>query len=124
MALFGSKKKTEETKVTPQGDTLKNQSSAINANGVAHVLKNPRITEKASMHQAISVYTFDVASDATKAQIASAVRSVYKVTPRKVRIVQIPSKKTRNARTGRIGVKSGGKKAYVYLTSGESISIA
>ncbi|MDR3570902.1 MAG: 50S ribosomal protein L23 [Candidatus Pacebacteria bacterium] len=123
MALFGTKKNTKETKAAPQAEALK-QNSVLNASGIAHVLKNPRITEKASLQQGMSVYTFDVAQDATKNQIMSAVRSVYKVSPRKVRVVQVPSKKTRNVRTGRTGVKSGGKKAYVYLNSGETITIA
>lgn len=124
MALFGSKKKTEDTK--PEGTkAVAMQSSApLSIDGIAHVLKNPRITEKASMHQGSSVYTFDVATSATKPQIAAAVRAIYKVSPRKVRVVQVPSKQTRSTRTGKRGVKTGGKKAYVYLKSGETITIA
>jgi len=122
MALFGSKKKKEEVGSKPaQSSRLVPQSSS---SSVAHVLKNPRITEKASVQQGVSVYTFDVATDATKTQIAAAIRSVYKVSPRKVRIVSIPTKTTRSMRTGRTGVKGGGKKAYVYLMSGETITIA
>jgi large subunit ribosomal protein L23 len=125
MALFGSKKKTEETK--PGATAVSSQTNSvpsIGGNNVAHVLKNPRITEKASMHQSIGVYTFDVDTSATKQQIAAAVRSVYKVSPRKVRIVAIPEKQTRSTRTGKRGVKIGGKKAYVYLKQGETITIA
>ena len=76
------------------------------------------------MHQGVGVYTFDVAERATKQDIAAAVRQTYKVTPRKVRIVVVPSKTTRSMKTGRTGVKSGGKKAYVYLKSGETITIS
>lgn len=121
MALFGSKKKNEEAKAAAP---VVAQSSIAPGHGVAHVLKSPRITEKASVQQGMSVYTFDVATSATKTQIISAVRSTYKVTPVKVRIAQIPSKRTRNARTGRTGVKIGGKKAYVYLKQGETITVA
>lgn len=122
MALFGSKKKEEKkAEVTPGAK----QEFVSNAPmGIAHVLKNPRITEKASVHQSVGVYTFDVETSATKTQIAEAVRAIYKVTPRKVRIVQVPLKRTRSIRTGRAGVKIGGKKAYVYLKSGETITIA
>jgi large subunit ribosomal protein L23 len=120
MALFGSKKKTTEEKAV---EAVAAQSVGVRSD-VSHVLKNPRITEKASLHQNTGVYTFDVAQSATKTQIAHAVREVYKVSPQKVRIVQVPSKTTRSARTGRAGVKSGGKKAYVYLKNGESITIA
>lgn len=124
MALFGSKKNTK-AKGTSEKATVATTSSNSGVRGdVSHVLKNPRITEKASVHQNIGVYTFDVAQDATKTQIMQAVRESYKVSPAKVRIVQIPSKTTRNMRTGRYGVKSGGKKAYVYLKNGETITIS
>lgn len=126
MALFGSKKKTEEAKpaTEPGGEASRNVGTRAGASGVAHVLKNPRITEKASMHQETGVYTFDVAVNATKSEIAAAVRSVYKVSPRKIRIVQIPAKQTRSMRSGRKGMRASGKKAYVYLKSGETITIA
>ena len=124
MALFGSKKKTEETRSETSQAVTAQVNAPVSAASLAHVLKNPRITEKASMHQGSSVYTFDVATSATKTQIAAAIRSVYSVSPRKVRIVQIPSKQTRSTRTGKRGVKTGGKKAYVYLKNGETITIA
>ena len=140
MALFGSNKKKEEkvdatapAKVTraksaPKASAKAPKAVAAKSEGIrgdfSHVLKSPRITEKASMHQGTGVYTFDIEINATKTQIASAIRAVYKVTPVKIRVVTIPSKRTRSMKTGRSGVKSGGKKAYVYLKSGDSITIA
>lgn len=91
---------------------------------LAHILKHARITEKASLQQLSSVYVFDVASDATKTQIDEAVRSIYGVSPRKITVVNTPSKTKRSARTGKTGVTGGGRKAYVYLTKGETITIA
>lgn len=88
------------------------------------ILRSTRITEKASLHQGLSIYTFDVAPAATKRDIMRAVHSLYKVKPTKVAIVQVPSKKTRNVRTGKTGIKKGGKKAYVYLKKGDSISLS
>jgi large subunit ribosomal protein L23 len=90
----------------------------------AHILKHARITEKATMHSEAGVYTFDIAEEATKRDVIRAVQALYKVLPRKVAIVQVPSKMRRNARTGKVGVKRGGKKAYVYLKKGEKITIA
>lgn len=90
----------------------------------SHILKHARITEKASMSSAFSVYVFDVAESATKRDIARAVHSLYKVTPAKVATARVPAKKVRHAKTGRIGVKKGGKKAYVYLKKGETITIS
>ena len=76
------------------------------------------------MHQSIGVYTFDIARSATTRHVMQAVRVLYKVTPRSVRIVTIPSKARRNARTGKIGMTGGGKKAYVYLKKSETITIS
>lgn len=89
----------------------------------AHVLRSPRITEKASMAMEGSVYVFNVASDANKKQILAAVEKVYNVKPRKVAIVNTKSKTVRNMRTGKRGMKGGFKKAYVYLKAGETITI-
>src|SRR3989344_4014076 len=95
-------------------------SSAGGVKGFAHALRRPRITEKATMHTDRSVYLFDVAPNSTKYEIA---RAVYNVTRRMVRVVTIPAKQKRSARTGGMGTKTGGKKAYVYLKKGETITI-
>ena len=93
-------------------------------NDHTQILKHARITEKASMHQGANVYTFDVAPAATKRDIARAVQSLYKVKPRKIAVVRIPEKEVRNMRTGKSGVKKGGKKAYVYLKQGDTIAVS
>jgi len=76
------------------------------------------------MHQGANVYTFDVAPAATKRDIARAVQSLYKVKPRKIAVVRIRQKEVRNMRTGKSGVKKGGKKAYVYLKQGDTIAVS
>jgi len=125
MALFGKTKKSsvgaKEVKTASKPVAVTNVS--VPASGSAHVLMHPRITEKATMHGAMGVYTFDVADTANKHQISQAVRELYKVTPRMVRIVRIPSKIKLNSRTGKRGVKRGGKKAYIYLKKGDSITM-
>jgi ribosomal protein L23 len=118
MALFSKKTtKKEETKAVAA-------EHAVVRGDYAYTLKNPRITEKATMHSMQGVYVFDVSDRSTKRDIVRAVTEIYKVTPRKVGIVTVPSKNVRSARTGKKGVKSGGKKAYVYLKKGETITIA
>ncbi len=121
MALFGSKKKKDEAKVetAPANTSTTNVSST----GLAHILRHARITEKATMHSEQSVYTFNVADTANKRDILLAVKKLYNVTPRKVRVVNVPTKMKRNMRTGRTGVKTGGKKAYIYLKKGETINL-
>jgi len=85
----------------------------------AAVLKNPRITEKASFITEDGAYTFDCHPNATKRDIARAVQEVYGVKPVKVRTVSLPAKYTYSR--GRIGRTAGGKKAIVYLKKGERI---
>jgi large subunit ribosomal protein L23 len=86
---------------------------------LSHVLRRPRVTEKASMKAESGVYTFEVDVAATKKAIAVAIKKLYNVEPVKVAIVPIPKKNVivRNKR----GVKKGGKKAYVYLKEGDKI---
>ena len=123
MALFSRKKKEENVGVA--ASNIPAASTAHNSAGrdLSHILQHARITEKATMHSAEGVYTFDIAPRATKRDVMQAVRALYKVTPRRVAIVTVPSKEKRNARTGKIGMTGGGKKAYVYLKKGETITI-
>ena len=128
MALFSKKtekkadKKADVAPVKVASTSEAKQSGA--RHDLAHVLKHARITEKASMQQGGGVYTFDVAQEASKRDIMLAIKALYNVTPRKVAVVNVPTKTRRNARTGREGLKRGGKKAYVYLKSGETITLA
>jgi len=88
------------------------------------VLKNPRITEKATLLVPTRAYTFDVAIGATKKDIAHAVKTLYKVTPLRVRTLSIPTSKTSpKGRNGKVGTTGGGKKAYVYLKKGDKIEV-
>ena len=87
-----------------------------------NVLIRPRITEKAVVGaDKHGVYVFEVTSDATKASISASVRAVYKVTPVKVNISKIAPKAV--VVRGKRGVKSGAKKAYVYLKKGDKIEV-
>ncbi len=133
MAFFniGSKKsakggsasggKTEVKKTEAKAPAA--QSNVDAARDLTRVLRHARITEKASMQQAVGVYTFDVSPSATKRDIMQAVKKIYGVTPRKVAVVTVRSKNVRSARTGKSGVKSGGRKTYVYLKKGDTITL-
>ena len=117
-------KNTEKNPASPkatQDERLALRSFSV-AGDISTILRHARITEKASMHQAQGVYTFDVARSASKRDVIQAVRALYKVTPRMVRVVSVTVKSRRNARTGKIGMTGGGKKAYVYLKKGETIT--
>lgn len=130
VALFGKKeekKDVEETTAVSMNQKEKvvaTDSVVVDSReNVARVLAHPRITEKATNGIENGVYVFDVAPDANKKQIKEAIKLAYKVTPVKVHVVTVPRKNVRNPRTGVRGVKSGGKKAYVYLKKGDTISI-
>ena len=83
------------------------------------ILIRPRITEKAGMQAEKNVYTFEVSKSATKPTIARAVREIYKVSPKKVNIVKLPSKKVLTK--GKKGTTSRIFKAYVYLKKGDKL---
>ena len=86
------------------------------------IILGPRITEKAVIGADKSgVYAFNVTKSANKHTIAIAIKEAYKVTPEKVRVLNIPYVKV--FRRGAKGVKGGGKKAYVYLKKGDKIEI-
>ncbi len=122
MALFSRTKKTGDEKVVAKN--AKTAQAPTRKQDLSHVLLGPRITEKATFASGVGAYVFNVATSANKKQIASAVKATYDVTPHAVRIVNIRPKMVRNMRTGKRGVKQGGKKAYVYLKKGETITMA
>lgn len=120
MALFSSKKK--ETKKETTAPVKTQDGTVSQVRNLTSVLMHARVTEKASMHQSIGVYTFDISASATKRDILQAVKKLYNVIPRKINVVTVPAKNVRSARTGKAGVKKGGRKAYVYLKSGDTIT--
>jgi len=122
MALF--KQKKEEKKPVVK-DVVVQKAALPSSERVFHgvVLSRPRITEKATESAERGVYVFEVDTNANKKEIAEGVKELYGVTPRKVRVTQIPQK-TVMSRTRRTrGIKKGGKKAYVYLKKGDTIEI-
>lgn len=85
------------------------------------IIKNPRITEKASFHAEQNVYTFDVAENANKTEIKKAIFAIYKVRPVKVNILKVQDKQIMSK--GKLGIKSGGKKALVYLKKEDKLEL-
>jgi len=83
------------------------------------IIKNPRITEKASFKAEQNVYTFDITASANKTEIKKAIFALYKVKPVKVNVLSVPKKKIMSK--GKMGVRGGGRKAFVYLKKGDKI---
>ncbi len=83
---------------------------------VADIIVRPLITEKSMDGVANKVYTFEVASSATKAEVATAVEAMFKKT--KVEKVNIINMKKKPKRYGvHFGYTSEWKKAIVTLTA-------
>ena len=120
MALFSRNKKEDKKAEAPAASASVASTQGV---GHSHFLKSPRITEKATMHSALGVYVFDIDESATKRDVLLAVRRLYAVTPKMVRVVNVPRKVKRNMRTGRTGITGGGRKAYVYLKKGDQITL-
>jgi len=143
MAIFGDKKenKKEEKKSTKKVVSKKDKKEdkkpvtkeavkkvvketvSTGAHDLSWVLRKTRITEKSAVSAESKVYVFEVDPRANKKDVARAITEAYKVTPVKVNIAKVPSKKvTRRKRTGTTsGVKSGKKKAYVFLNKKDNI---
>ena len=120
MALFSrSKKTTEETTVSKTASNAR-----VTDRDLTSVIVRPVVTEKAVLAQDRQVYTFFVRKDASKHLVHEAVVALYKVTPVSVNIVNKLPRTTVSMSRGRKQKQSGYKKAYVYLKSGDSISIA
>jgi large subunit ribosomal protein L23 len=85
------------------------------------LIKNPRITEKASFNAEKNVYTFDIADKANKTEIKKAIFEIYKVKAEKINILKRKPKKV--VSKGRVSFRKGGKKAFVYLKKEDKIEI-
>ena len=87
------------------------------------ILRRPLVTEKSnyqvnSLHQ----YVFEVASDASRGMVKTAVESLFDVTVLRVNIINMPAKRTRRAKSRRVAVRhSGYKKAIVTLAADDRI---
>jgi len=112
------KKETEQIEKKPEA--LKKASTFAGSAG--EILKKPHITEKATYLKEKNVYVFKISPRANKVMIKKAIKDAYGVRPKKIAIINIPSKK-RFVR-GKFGTKSGFKKAMVYLKEGDKIEIS
>jgi|SRR3989344_5509866 len=125
MDLFKTKKEKISSKIEDKKNralkpgTIRIDEAGEGGEAHGNIIIKPRITERASFITEDRGYTFDVDPRANKIQIKRAVEEIYKVKPVKVCIVTVPAKRIRVR--GKAGVKSGGKKAIVYLKEGDKI---
>lgn len=85
------------------------------------ILKQPHISEKASLLSKNNQYTFRVSQDAHKQDIRKSVEEVYSVDVLSVNIIKVPKK---SRRVGKVsGWRKGYKKAIVKIKQGQKIDI-
>lgn len=85
------------------------------------VIRQPVITEKATMASETGAVVFEVAIDSSKPQIKEAVEALFGVKVKAVNTT-ITKGKTKRFR-GRPGVRKDVKKAYVTLEEGNTIDV-
>lgn len=119
MAIFNSKTKKEKKVVVRHARATKP------AEGAAHeIIRAPWFSEKALIVTEKGVYVFAVPTRATKADVAGAIKEIYNVEPKAVRIVNLPAKRKAMRNRHGMGVRAARRKAYVYLNTGDTIQFA
>jgi ribosomal protein L23 len=116
MGLFSSDKKKTVKKAAPAAKKVRKDLDGV--------LKAPWMSEKALIGSDKGIYVFAVPTDATKTDVAAAVEAFYKVTPRQVRMVNLPGKRKALRHKRGFGTRAARRKAYVYLKKGETITLA
>jgi large subunit ribosomal protein L23 len=86
------------------------------------VIRAPRVSEKTVRAQETSnQYAFEVATDATKADIKTAVEKLFDVKVQSVNVLNVKGKN--KAFRNRNGRRGDWRKAYVTLAEGQSIDV-
>ncbi len=125
MALFSRKTETKKAPVKKAAAPKKSLNVTARPHGMHQtVIHSPWLSEKALIGTENGVYVFQVPADATKTKVAEAIQLIYGVTPRQVRMVNLPAKrKALRTRRG-FGTRAARHKAYVYLQAGDTIQFA
>lgn len=124
MALFSknTKTKTKKLAVKPTTKKLRDITSAIQSRAAVTLIA-PWVSEKALIGTEKGVYVFSISRAATKIDVTHAIEAVYKVTPRKVRIVNLPGKRVSQRTRAGAAIRPRRRKAYVYLKQGDTIQV-
>ncbi len=114
-------KKESAKEPAPSKEEKKPKSAVKKSAFSSAVLIAPHVTEKATALGGQAAYIFKVRKKANKPMVTRAIKEAYGIYPRKVAIVNSPTK--RRFVRGKRGVKSGFKKAIVYLKKGDKIEV-
>jgi len=119
-------KKTEkvlvEKKVEPDKSTSRNLPGKTKKYDFSFdAIKQPHISEKASVMAEKDQYIFEVSPNYNKNEIKNAVEGIYNVDVLSVNVIKIPSKKRRLGKTE--GFRKAYKKAIVKIKNTQKIEI-
>jgi large subunit ribosomal protein L23 len=96
----------------------------MNQERILSIILGPHLSEKtSSISELNNQVTFRVVGDATKAEIRTAVESLFNVQVKNVQVLNVKGKTKRTAR-GKLRSRSDWKKAYVRLEQGQQIDLA
>ncbi len=87
------------------------------------VILAPIVSEKSYALLDANVYTFKVHPDASKPEIADAVKAIFNVKVLKVNTLNRKGKRKRNRKTGTFGQRPNTKRALVTLAEGDRIEL-
>ncbi len=86
------------------------------------VIRAPRVSEKTARLQEVSnQYAFEVATDATKADIKEAIEKIFDVKVEAVNVVNVKGKN--KSFRNRTGSRGSWRNAYVRLAEGQAIDV-
>jgi len=85
-------------------------------------IRQPIITEKATILSEYNKTVFKVHAGANKSSIKKNIEKIFKVTVTKVNIIN--QKRKKKIKQGKISIKPGYKKAIITLKKGQSIDLA
>jgi large subunit ribosomal protein L23 len=120
--IVGTKKDVSRAQKKPSSTAKKTEERTFDAHWVLRVGLTPLTTEKSVAAQEHNVVAFRVRSQATKGQIALAIREKYGVSPLVIRTVTMHPKGRRRGYTS--GTTSRWKKAYVTVQDAQSLHVA
>jgi len=114
-------KKAPKVKIEKKGKKVPKIKPKKASEIIYRVLKEPHITEKATVLARQNQYIFKVYPRTNKIEIKKAIEALYGVDVTGVRIVNIPKKRRR---LGKItGFRKGYKKAIIKIKGGQKIEL-
>jgi len=126
MAILGIKKNIKEKAEKAQSkevivaEKINKENATLSESSYNSAILRPRITEKSGdASQKLNAYTFEIKPSSSKNEVAKAVKELYKVTPLKINITNLPRKRILSR--GKKGWSGGVKKAVVYLKKDDKI---